>query len=188
MKKFLLVMVLSLFVVSSAFGFNGVRKGFVIGGGAGVGLSSYTLSGGGITSSRESRFSFMTDFKIGYAPTNQVEIVYMSKGAWFQGDGNLLNDQFTIMHNISTASVNYYLKPDMPSTFFLSGGVGLATLSAPFESNVDSWSGFGFHVGGGYEFTRHYAVAFDLMYGLPKDAGVTYNGLTPRVTFVATAF
>ena len=187
MKRFLLVLVLSLFVVSSAFGFDGVRKGFVLGGGAGIGLSSYTLSGGGATSNRESQFSFMTDFKIGYAPTNQIEIVYTSKGAWFQGDGNLLNT-FTILNNVSTASVNYYLKPEAPSTFFLSGGLGLASLSAPFESNVDSWYGFGFYVGAGYEFVKHYSVAFDFMYGLPEDSGVTFNGLTPRVTFVATAF
>ncbi len=186
MKKSLLVLVLSLFVVSTAFGFDGVRKGFVLGGGVGMGLSSYTISIGSFDSDRENRFSFMTDFKIGYAPTNQVEVVYSSKGVWFKGDGNVLNT-LTFLHSLSTASVNYYLKPEGP-TFFLSGGLGLASLSDPFENNPENWTGFGFYVGGGYEFVKHYGVAFDLMYGLPEDSGVTFNGLTPRVVFVATAF
>ena len=194
MKKFLLVLVLSLFVVGSAFGFDGVRKGFVLGGGLGFGLSSYTVKLSdpfvSIESDRENRFSFMTDFKIGYAPTNQVEIVYSNKSAWFKGDGYVLNT-LTFLHGLSTASVNYYLKPEGP-TFFLSGGLGLASLSDPFENNPESWYGFGFYVGGGYEIIKHYAVVFDLMYGIPSDTqfGVeaTYKGLTPRVTFVATAF
>ncbi len=190
MKRFLLVLVLSLFVVSSAFGFDGVRKGFVLGGGLGLGMTSYTIKVndpffGSFETDRVNDFAFMTDFKIGYAPTNQVEVVYSDKSSWFSESST------TFLHGIGTATLNYYLKPEGP-TPYISGGLGLATLSAPFESNTSTSTGFGFYVGGGYEFAKHFAVALDLMYGLPKDSDAgtdaTFKGFTPRVTVVATAF
>ncbi len=192
MKKFLLVLVLSLFVVSSAFGFNGVRKGFVLGGGLGLGMTSFKEELGSLQFNRENKFSFMTDFKIGYAPTNQVEIVYTSKDAWFSaGDST---SSTTFLHGVSTASVNYYLKPEGP-TFYVGGGIGVSSISAPFDKNAFSFDnalGLGIYASGGYEFAKHFAVAVDLMYGQPKDTqlGVdyTFKGFTPRVSVIATAF
>ena len=166
-----------------------------MGGGLGLGMSSYTFEAVGLTSDRGSRFAFMTDFKIGYAPTNQVEIVYSNKAAWFN-DKIFFGGNVTFLNNISTAAVNYYFKPEGP-TPFISGGLGLASLSEPFEDNsgindIGNWAGFGFYVGGGYEFAKHFAVTLDLMYGLPQinDSGIdfTFNGFVPRVSVIATAF
>ena len=181
MKRFLLVLVLSLFVTSTVWGFNGVRKGFILGGGIGLGMTSFKEELGSLSTDWSSNFAFMTDFKIGYAPTNQVEVVYSSKGSWWGESG------VTFLHGYHTAAVNYFIAPQTPS-FYVTGGLGFSTLSAPFEANTSTDVGFGIFAGGGYEFAPHYALEFNLAYGAPGDSGARFKGLVPRVTFVATAF
>ncbi|HKZ22133.1 MAG TPA: hypothetical protein VJ165_02905 [candidate division Zixibacteria bacterium] len=181
MKRFLLVLVLSLFVTSTVWGFNGVRKGFILGGGIGLGMTSFKEELGSLSTDWSSNFAFMTDFKIGYAPNEQWEIYYSDKSSWFDYYG------ITALHSFGTAAISYYLTPATP-TFFLSGGLGFSAISAPFESNSGSDIGFGTFVGGGYEFAKHFAVQFDLMFGMPQESGYTFTGVTPRVTVVATAF
>ena len=162
--------------------FDGQRKGFILGGGLGLGVTSYTIDSDFFgESDRFNEFSFMTDFKIGYAPSEQVEIYYSSKGSWWGEDG------ITFLHSYGTAAISYYFLPQSPS-FYISGGLGFSSLSAPFEDNTDTDIGFGIFFGGGYEFVRHFAVEADLMYGQPQESGFTFKGFVPRIVFVATAF
>ena len=185
MKKFLLVLVLFLFVTSTVWGFNGMRKGFILGGGLGLGMTSYQEELSGYKFDRVNRFAIMTDFKIGYAPNQQWEIYYSDKSSWFDA-GSVI-----ALHGVGTAAVNYYVKPLAP-TFYLSGGLGFATISTPFEDNSDTDIGLGMFAGAGYEFAKHFAVQFDFMFGMPQESssGVdyTFTGLTPRVSVIATAF
>jgi len=156
--------------------FDGQRKGFILGGGLGLGMSTYSAEG----SPRFTEFALMTDFKIGYAPSEQVEVFYSSKVSWFEESGTIFS------HGLGSVAVNYFLNPEQP--FYLSGGVGFSNLSDPFESNSETWWGVGFFGGAGYEFSRHYAVQFDLMVGFPQESGFTFNFITPRVLVIATAF
>lgn len=161
-------------------------RGLSWAGGLGAGITSYVIEMEGIgqtfaTSDRFNKFSFMTDFKIGYAPTEQIEIYYSSKGAWWGEDG------ITFLHSYETATVSYYFLPQSP-TFYINGGIGFSSLSAPFEENTDTDIGFGFLIGGGYEFIRHFTVEANLMYGEPQESGFTFKGLVPRVVVTATAF
>ncbi len=183
MKRIAIVFAVIFLLVSAVqvWAFDGQRKGFILGGGLGLGMTSFTEELGPFSTDRENQFSFMTDFKIGYAPTEQVEIYYSSKVSWFDYFG------ITAAFGTGTGAVSYYLLPQSP-TFFLSGGLGFSSISAPFESNSDSDVGFGFFVGGGYEFARHFAVEFDLMYGQPTEGDYSFNGLVPRVVVTATAF
>jgi len=184
MKKVLAVMLAGLFLLilsANAQAFDGQRKGFILGGGLGLGMTSYTLEFGTLTSDRFNKISFMTDFKIGYAPTDQVEIYYSSKGSWWSESGT------TFLHSYGTAALSYYLLPQSP-TFYLTGGIGFSSLAAPFENNTTTETGFGFFGGAGYEFIRHFAIEANLMYGQPGSSGDTFKGLVPRVIFVATAF
>jgi len=189
MKKVLLVLVLSLLVSSPVWGFDGKRKGFIAGGGLGLGATSYKekVNGplGPIESDWTSEFAFMTDFKIGYAFTNQLEIFYSDKGSWFEYFGAIA------LNGLGAASVNYYLKPEGP-TFYLGGGVGFSTFTLPFENNSDLEVGFGFYAGGGYEFVKHFAIQLDFMYGIPQESSGgfknTFRGFTPRITVIGTAF
>lgn len=59
-------------VAQEALSLDGKRKGFIIGIGIGPGLTSFSQSlkfgGSRVTSDRLNKMSFMSDFKIGYAP------------------------------------------------------------------------------------------------------------------------
>ena len=184
MKKALVIgglaVVLCLVLAPYSQAFDGQRQGFILGGGLGVGLTTYTYSASGASSDRFNEVGFMTDFKIGYAPNEQVEIYYSNKLSWFDEGGAVL------AHGVGSAAVNYYLQPQMP--WYISGGVGLGSVTAPFEENSEYWVGFGFFGGVGYEFSRHFAVEFDMMLGFPGESGITFNGINPRVVIVGTAF
>ncbi len=185
MKKVFWVLILSLLVSSAAWGFDGQRKGFVLGGGLGLGMTSFQEELGGYKFDRINKFAAMTDFKIGYAPNPQWEIYYSDKSSWFDVGSAIA------LHGLGTAAINYYWKPSAP-TFYVSGGLGFSTISTPFENNTDTDIGVGFFAGAGYEFVKHFAVQFDFMFGMPQESsgGVdyTFTGLTPRISVIATAF
>lgn len=180
---------MSSITIGPARGFDGQRKGFVVGGGLGLGTTSYKQKLVSPIGSSETGwsngFGIMTDFKIGYAPTNQVEFFYNDKGSWFDYSGEIG------LNGLGTASVNYYLKPEGP-TFYLGGGLGFSIFTLPFENNTDVQLGFGSYVGSGYQFAKHFAVQLDFMFGKPqKSSGGfenSFTGFTPRLTVIGTAF
>ena len=190
---FTLLLVMTIAMGSQAF--NGERKGFVLGGGLGLGSTSYTqtleMNGQSATSDREGKGAINTDFRIGYAPNNQLSIIYDSKVAWF-GFTNAYNEDVTVSSGASSIALNYYLNPVSPSTYF-SGGIAIATWSLPFEEHApDPWSGFGIHGGIGYEFSRHFSGEFNLVYGHPgtEESGlkVHANVVSVMLTFNAIAY
>lgn len=160
---------------ATAFAWDGKRKGFVLGIGAGGGLAANkpysTASGENVESERESKFALMTDFKIGYAPSNQVAILWLSKVAWFgynlEYQGDVLQS-YTIANGFGGVGVAYYFEPEGPSPY-LTGGLGFSTYSAPFEENIDGLSGSGFALGAGYEFSKHWSVEGNLTWGSPNE-------------------
>ncbi len=173
-KKFLGVLVgcIVLIIATDVSAWDGQRKGFILGGGLGLGLTSYTktveISGlGSETSPRENTFGFQTDFKIGGAPTNLFQIYYANKVSWF-GMKNVLGENVTITSGLSAVGMSYYLLPETPSAFF-TGGIGIATWDLPFEEKAHAWIGFGLYAGAGYEFTRYWNVEFDLVWGNPSE-------------------
>ena len=189
---YVLVLALLLVFAAPAGAFDGKRKGFVLGVGLGPGLSSYTqelsVSGlGSAASSRETKVGVSTDFRIGFGPTEQVLVVYDNKVTWIPFD-NAIGNHVTIADGISSLSVSYYLAQSAPSGF-LTGGLGAAGWSAPFESNSSGSIGLGMFVGGGYEFTKLWNLEGSLGYGSPSDTqqGVklTTNTITFRVTINA---
>lgn len=164
MKKYFLLSCLSVFLLAStnAFAFDGERKGFILGiGGGGGSLSNKgTLSGGGFSASGTvTEFAILTDFKIGYAPSNTLEIYYISKTAWWS-DSTV---DATLLLGLSGVGVSKYLGTS-GTGLFVSGGVGVTQLAAPFEQNVDSSTGFGFFGGAGYEFSKHWSVEAGILY------------------------
>ncbi len=167
---------------ASAFAWDGKRKGFVLGAGAGGGLASYKFyyTSSGFRSNetteneRESKFALMTDFKIGYAPSNQVAIFWMSKVAWFgysfeyRDEFINLSESYTITNGIGGVAVAYYFNPEGPSPY-LTGGLGFSTWDAPFEEDSDGISGSGFALGAGYEFSKHWSLEGNLTWGSPNE-------------------
>jgi hypothetical protein len=195
-----------LWVATSAHAFNGERKGFILGFGLGPGFTSYTEKiteeYGGVKQSierdRKSKLGLVTDFKIGYAPSNFLEIYWFSKVSWF-GHKFVQSYDFydyyyeyvyhyeyvedwMVANGVAGIGGTYYFRPTAPS-WFLSGGLGYSAWSVPFEDNSlndyfyeednflqDSRLGLGLFVGGGYEFARHLNVQMDLCWGKPKNS------------------
>ncbi|HWR83933.1 MAG TPA: hypothetical protein VN285_11585 [Candidatus Deferrimicrobium sp.] len=198
-----LIACLMLAMTSTALGFNGQRKGFIIGGGLGIGLTSvsqtFKVGSVSIDTDSESKAGFQSDFKIGFGATEQVLVYWSSKVSWFSADYVVYNpilDDF-VAEAMTTASgfggvgLTYYFKPVAPSPY-VSGGLGFSTWALPFEEGAETYIGFGLSIGGGYEFARHWSVEGDLVWGKPsKDIGgvdVSYNPLTIRVAVVGVAY
>lgn len=125
-------------------------KGFLIGFGAGVGTSKIGGS--------DSEFSITTDFKIGYAPSNLLALYYFGKVAWF-GKDTFCCGSVTIANGIGGIGASYAVT----KKFFANAGIGVSTLSAPFDSDIETDSGTGFVFGGEYEFASHFFIDLDLL-------------------------
>ncbi|NUO79219.1 outer membrane beta-barrel protein [candidate division KSB1 bacterium] len=180
---------------TNAFAWDGKRKGFVLGVGAGGGLASfkpYAKFSDNETSDgeRTSKFAFMSDFKIGYAPSNQVALYWMSKVAWFgytfeyRDEFIDLRESYTLANGIGGVGVSYYFQPEGPSPY-VSAGFGFSTWDAPFEENSDGISGSGFALGAGYEFSKHWSLEGNLTWGSPNEKGdeeLGFKTLAVRVT------
>jgi hypothetical protein len=169
------------------------RKGFIIGLGLGpgqTGFSSWTdESHTGRQSSKFPRFKFSvnSDFKIGVAPSRRVLICWASEVAWYldntypAGSDPLgsYTDDVVWANGIGVACVSYFFRPYAPSVYIF-GGPGLAWLSAPFDGYSAS-AGFGFTVGGGVEFARHWCVEGSMAFGAPRVAGATIRTVSLKI-------
>jgi hypothetical protein len=188
MKKLVLIVVLLLLTSTIVSAFDGNRKGFILGFGIGPGYTSYTETlefGNSSASGDESGMSIDTDFKIGYAPSELLQIYWMSKVAWFSQEvvvtdifGNILaQEDFMVSSGIGGIGVSYYFQPLTPSPYIL-GGLGISIWDYPFEEGTSAMTGFGMTFGGGYEFSRHWSVEGVLTYGQSKDDigfGITHK-------------
>lgn len=167
-----LVCILVLGIASNASAWDKERRGFILGIGMGPGYSSYTdtrdSSGQEIFSANESKFAFLSDFKIGYAPNNKLMVYWLSKVAWFgKNDSTTDYQDNTIASGVGGLGISYFLKPQAPS-LFVTAGAGFSAWSIPFEG-TDPWTGIGFAWGLGYEFSTNWNVEANVVLGKPKD-------------------
>jgi hypothetical protein len=163
-------------VAGPAQAFDGQRKGFILGVGAGLGHTSFTQEetvdywgySESVESDREDKAGVMTDFKIGYAWDNYWAVYYTAKVSWF-GMENVYGEDVTIANGLEAVALTHLFKPQAPS-WFVAGGLGYSTWGLPFEDNPpDTWYGPGLFMGGGYEFSRHWSVEGYLAWGKPND-------------------
>ncbi len=198
-KKLLLLFVFTC-ILTGLFGFDGNRKGFLLGFGGGLAQVNFKQKieddYDSIESDDESETAFATDFKIGYAPTNQLELYYTSKVAWFSIN-NINDDDVTIADGIGVIGLSYFFAPELKSgawhsSLFLSGGFGLSSWSTPMEEDDDPWEGTGYFLGVGYEFTKHYRVSIDYFANNPSidEMGLTFTTTSNVImlTFSGMAF
>jgi len=174
-------------VLSTATGvaaWDGKRKGFILGGGIGPGMTSFTqkveYGAASKTSPLENKFGLQTDFKIGGAPTDLIQIYYTNKVSWF-GIENIYGNDVIIASGLSAVGVSYYSQPESPSSFF-SGGLGFSSWAVP-EEEANTWIGFGFYAGVGYEFARYWNVEFDLVWGNPSEEEAGLKATTNAFTY-----
>ena len=176
------IVVSFIFVVilcQSGFSWDGERKGFILGFGAGFGSLNFTqeISYLGTTvSGSEHHLPLFTNFKIGGAPTDQLLIYWSSKVSWFPIE-NALNETVTIIAGTGTVSLSYYWMESAPS-WFLSGGLGYSTWDTPFEEGGKTWLGTGAFIGGGYEFSPHMSIEGGFNLGDPSTSESGINATT----------
>lgn len=180
MKKLYALALIWLLVFSNLYAFDGERKGFILGGGIGAGYLSNSVSLNSF-SDTDSRAVFLTNFKIGYAPSNTMEIFYISKVSWW-GENEIVS-----LLGITAIAITVYVDNTTNTGWFISGGLGLSTLDAPSPNALESSIGFGLFGGGGYEFSSHWNLEVDLLYSTITDAGVNFNsfGVLVSVNFLA---
>jgi opacity protein-like surface antigen len=170
-----LCLLAGLMTVSTAgHAFDGQRKGFILGFGAGPSMTSFTQTisydGDSYTSDRENKIGAATDFKIGAGLNEQFLIYYVNRMTWFSLD-NIIGESVIIGNSVGLLGVSYYLQETSPSPYIL-GLVGMSTWDAPFESDSDAWIGFGIGAGFGYEFSPHWSFEGTINYGNPgKEEG-----------------
>jgi len=138
------------------------RKGFIVGAGAGAGL--HRTPGfavfdrfGRVTSfgSGTNNFSVVTNFLIGYAPTDRA-LLYYSNRATFTTD-----ERYDAL-GVTGVGMTYMLRRTAP-TGYITGSIG-----GGFGTNLSQRAagdvGLGWTVGGGWEFKRHWSLEGDALF------------------------
>jgi hypothetical protein len=162
----------------------GGRKGFVVGFGGGFGYSTWNESTyeycGYYCGYRQvnsgNRSGVFTNFKIGFAPSDRLMILWHSSGTFF---GSRYGSGF-IMDGIGGLSVQYYFSSG-PGAYAL-GGVGYHNIMR-FDPGYGGENNLGVGVRGGFgfEFHRHWSVEAIVQHGFnesennPTSVGVTVN-------------
>jgi len=182
-----------------AMAFDSQRKGFILGGGLGLAGTSFKqkLSGGGESteSETETKPGLLTDFRIGFGPSDQLLLYYFNHVTWFSIE-NVLSQDVTIANGVGGIGISYYFTPKKtdggrehlefsPFTpaWFISGGLGLSSWATPFEEGSETWSGFGLWFGGGYEFSRHWSVELTIGHGNPSKTSGGFKAESNSTTF-----
>ena len=169
-----------------AYAFDGKRKGFVIGGNLGLGVSTFVerIEQAGmdpVDAEREWQAGLGTGIRIGGAFNEQWMLYWIEQIAWFRTDA-ITGSDVTFANALSGVGFSFYRDPDHFSTY-VAFGAGMSTLGAPFDNNVDTLRGLGLYGAFGYEFRTHWSVEVSALWGRPNkdDMGTE---LTVRVLSV----
>lgn len=179
-----------LVVATSALAFDGQRKGFIFGLDFGMG-ATYIKSKSELGDQSVWKGAPAVGFKIGLATNNRTVIFMGTKSSLAymdrianaydtytdaMGDGGLKGVFATIASPIvlpilwmggahstfGLIGLAYYFQDQAPS-FFVEGTLGAGII--PDEFREDTVGGFGMSVAAGYEFSPHYSIRCDLLYG-----------------------
>ena len=168
MRKLLgILAVLTLFLASSSFGFDGQRKGFVLGGGLGFSpVAQWKAVGTGIS---ESGAGVGLNLLIGFGWDEQNMIVYEGNVAGWKS--NFFLDR-QVSQGFNGVSWYHYFEETGRSAF-TTLGIGVYVFGVEdFDSND---LGFGLLAGAGYEFARHWQIGAYYSLGKTSDIFFDYN-------------
>jgi opacity protein-like surface antigen len=178
---------------ANLYAFDGERNGFILGGGIGAGYLSKSTSYNSY-SVIDNRGVFLTNFKIGHALNNTLELYCIYKASWWS------ETEITYGLALLALAVTFYTDTETETGLCISGGLGLSTLGAPFEhgSNpaegfggpgaVNSSTGFGCFGGVGYEFTDHWIVELDMHYSAISESGSDLSCFGVQLTINVLAY
>lgn len=177
----MIVLVAVLFMATTACAFDGLRKGFVLGGGLGLNVTAeYEVDIPGFYISEDGS-GFGLHLVIGYAWDEQNMIVYEGNVTGWKSD--LIG--VDIAQGFNGASWYHYFGPSGKS-FFTAAGLGFYVFNA--DTYEDNDPGFGLLLGGGYEFARHWQVAAYFSSGKTEDSGVDFDHTHLNILVSGIAF
>ena len=143
------------------------RKGVILGGGLGGGVNhidDFSNFRSDQLTSLTTNATLLTEFRIGYAPSNTLEIYYFGKGSWWR------KDDVTILLGLTGLGVTKYLVQS-GNGVFLKGGLGFALFDTPFDDPFNSSDGFGLFGGLGYKLSRHWSIETDVFFAYINGSG-----------------
>jgi len=136
------------------------RRGFIGGIGFGISTNTYKKRTATVT-----KTAFVTNIRLGYAPSEQLEIYYSGRTSWG------VDVVKSTLLGLSSLSASYYLQPAAP-TLYLTGGFGWAH----WNGLETKWSdGVGVVVGGGYEVAKHLSFDLGLIYSALFDVNNAFS-------------
>ncbi len=181
-RVFVLCLVIFATVVSSVLGFDGNRKGFVLGGGLGFGPVAKIAADGYEGEAENSGIA--SNFLIGYAWDEKNMIVYYRDAIFYEKE--FLGDDITLVQGFSGAGYLHYFGNQGKSAFIVAG-LGMQDWQALDEDYDDADPGAGLLIGGGYEFARHWQFGMNLSFGNTEQLGfdLKHTQLTFCISTVA---
>ncbi|MCH9032704.1 MAG: hypothetical protein IIB00_10670 [candidate division Zixibacteria bacterium] len=179
---------------SDAWGFDGSRKGFVIGGGLGfapiarwsapdVLLLNEVGDTLGTEVFNDTRVGVGVNILLGYAWNERNMIVYEGNASGYKS--RKLAGDLVITQGFYGAAWYHYYGP-MGATFFSVIGVGLYQFD--IENSPDFDAGIGGLLGGGYEFSPHYQVGLYISTGRTSILSTDFSHLNISALVSAVAF
>jgi hypothetical protein len=142
--------------VSNASDTAAQRQGFIIGFGAGLGVTTGDVA---------SKLGAAADLRIGAVVSESVQLYLTSKSNFFSEDGALVA---AALHGLG-------LTHEWESGFNINGTAGVATW---IDFDWATYVGFGLGVGVGYEFTEYWVVNLGGAWGRREDDDVFNISLT----------
>jgi hypothetical protein len=159
----ILVTVLAFVIAGSAFGFDGTRKGFVLGGGLGFApYAHWSVDFGPFGDVSEEKAGAAAQIVIGGAFDEHNMLVYEVNIAAFNSDWS---DE-SIGQGFNGGAWYHYFGP-AGKTLFSTVGLGLYYFQVGDNDANDP--GFGMLLGGGYEFARHWQVSLTASFGSTEE-------------------
>ena len=149
---------LVLYPLTNTQAFDGKRKGFFLGVGTGAGISTQSK----YDSYFYSRLDFILNYKLGYAPSEQL-LLYLALRSSLDGGHtyNYYNEgefhRKNLDDNNGTLGLGFMLFPSRGNNLYFSGCFGLA-------AGLEDSMGFGISGGVGYEVFPNLAVDLTLDY------------------------
>lgn len=180
LRAFVMFLVAFVLLFADLSAFDGLRKGFILGGGVGGCYLTYEEPWPVGDVRKLDKFSLATNFKIGYAPSNSLEIYLFSTVSW----AALPYDSSIIA--VGGIGLTKYLSK-AGKGFFLFGGIGSSVnAAASFFGETESEFGLGLIGGIGYDIAKHWSIQADVVYASFGSGERT--SLAARLTLNVLAF
>lgn len=179
MKKCIILTLVIIMIASSAWSFDGNRKGFVLGGGLGFSPTAKWESDD-FSFASETNAGLGAQLFLGYAWNEFNMIVYEGNLTSYTSD--MLD--MSLYQGFDGATWYHYFNPS-GGTMYTIAGLGLYVFEG--ENNVKNDPGFAVMLGAGYEFSRHWQVGVYFSAGKTSDGpfDFTHNHLNVLVSGVA---